>query len=225
MLNVTGMRRWFGQSIGRCQLNNYRRHWFLWVSLLLSVTGVGILWWWVTFKTAAVALATLVLYIAVYTPLKRVSWLSVLFGTLPGALPPVGGFFALLDTINGDIILVFTVVAAWQIPHFFALGYRHRHDYQQAGFNMIPYQDAAKPVLFMACLYISTLVMVAASVGLAALNFNAVAIAIVLVLNIWFLFNAGRVGYRLSDRSAQQLFYASLIYLPLWVAATCLSWL
>ncbi len=87
---------------------------------------------------AALALATLALYLAVYTPMKRTSNLSTLVGAVPGALPAVIGWAA----ARGDIAIggwtLFAIVFLWQIPHFMAIAWMYRDDYRAAGFPMLP---------------------------------------------------------------------------------------
>ena len=88
--------------------------------------------------SAIVALATLVSYAVVYTPLKRRSSFSTVIGAIPGALPPVIGWAAALDELSQGAWVLFGIVFLWQLPHFLAIAWIYREDYARAGFPMLP---------------------------------------------------------------------------------------
>ena len=95
-----------------------------------------ILFVWVNALTALLSVITIVSYVLLYTPLKRKTKLSLYAGTLPGALPALGGWTAFTNTIDLPGLLLFGVLLFWQIPHFLALAWIYRVDYEQAGFKM-----------------------------------------------------------------------------------------
>ena len=84
------------------------------------------------------ALATLVVYLVVYTPMKRRSPLATLVGAVPGALPPLIGWAAAHGGISIGGVALFAIVFLWQIPHFMAIAWLYRDDYAKAGFPMLP---------------------------------------------------------------------------------------
>ena len=99
-------------------------------SLILAVGG--------ELLAAAVALATLVSYVVVYTPLKRRTSFATVIGAIPGALPPVIGWAAADNALTQGAWVLFGIVFLWQLPHFLAIAWMYRDDYARAGFPMLP---------------------------------------------------------------------------------------
>src|SRR5260370_32752888 len=87
---------------------------------------------------AAVALATLLSYVAVYTPLKRRTSFGTVIGAIPGALPPMIGWAASSGTLPPQAWTLFGIMFLWQLPHFLAIAWMYREDYARAGFPMLP---------------------------------------------------------------------------------------
>ena len=92
---------------------------------------------------AAVALATLVLYVFVYTPLKPLTTLNTAVGAVPGALPPVIGWAAATGRLGVEAWALFLIVFLWQFPHFLAIAWIYREDYARGGHRMLPSVDPA----------------------------------------------------------------------------------
>jgi len=186
---------------------------------VLSAAGLGILAYATNWVAAALALATLVIYLAVYTPMKRTSNLSTLVGAVPGALPAVIGWSA----SRGDIAIggwtLFAIVFLWQIPHFMAIAWMYRDDYGRAGFPMLPVVEPdGLRTGQQALLYAAALLPVSIGptvVGLAGWVYFGLA----LVLGFALFLLSARFARSRTDQSARALFLASIIYLPLiWVA-------
>src|SRR6266851_7817364 len=110
---------------------------------LLSASGLVLLAMRANLTTAALAAATLVIYLAVYTPMKRRTPLATLIGAVPGALPPLIGWAASHGHISIGGAALFAIVCLWQIPHFMAIAWMYRDDYAKAGFPMLPVIDPA----------------------------------------------------------------------------------
>jgi protoheme IX farnesyltransferase len=186
---------------------------------VLATAGVALLAGDGRFGAAGLALATLIIYVGIYTPLKRRSSLSTLIGAIPGALPPLIGWVASHGSVSAAGAALFGIVFLWQIPHFMAIAWMYRDDYAIAGFPMLPVLDptgrraARQAVVYAAALLpISTLPVV---VGLTGTVFLAVA----LVLGLMLLWLATRFASARSDDSARLLFLGSIAYLPiLWIA-------
>jgi protoheme IX farnesyltransferase len=183
--------------------------------LLLSSAGLAILGFSANWVAAGLALATLAIYLLVYTPMKRTTTLSTLVGAIPGALPAVIGWSA----ARGDIALggwtLFAIVFLWQIPHFMALAWLYRADYGAAGFPMLPVVEPdGLRTGQQALLYCLALVPVSIGpsiVGLAGWVYFWIALALGAVL----LTLAARFRRSRTDAAARALFFASIIYLPL----------
>ncbi|MFN2384351.1 MAG: heme o synthase [Gemmatimonadota bacterium] len=109
--------------------------------LTLAVTGVVLLVLKVNATVAFLGLATVVLYVAVYTPLKRRTGLCTLVGAVPGAIPPMMGYAAATGVVDAGAWALFGILFLWQLPHFLAIAWLYRDDYARAGFPMLPVGD------------------------------------------------------------------------------------
>jgi protoheme IX farnesyltransferase len=107
----------------------------------LSLTGVACLALFANLLSATLASATILFYILVYTPLKRVTTLNTIIGAVPGALPPLIGWTAARGSINAEGLTLFAILFLWQMPHFLAIAWLYRTDYAQAGFRMLSEGD------------------------------------------------------------------------------------
>jgi len=183
--------------------------------LVLTLAGLAVLAFATNWVAATLALATLILYLFVYTPMKRTSGLSTLVGAVPGALPAVIGWSA----ARGDIAIgggtLFAIVFLWQIPHFMAISWMYRDDYRNAGFPMLPVVEPdGLRTGQQALLYAAALLPVSIGptvVGIAGWAYFWLA----LVLGVALLVLSARFARDRTDRSARTLFFASIIYLPL----------
>src|SRR5580692_3769068 len=109
---------------------------------ITSVTGLVYLALAVNLLTSVLGAVTLVSYVFIYTPLKRVTWVNTLVGAIPGALPPLMGWTAARNELSGEGWALFAILAFWQMPHFFAIAWMYRDEYAKAGFIMLPNVDA-----------------------------------------------------------------------------------
>jgi protoheme IX farnesyltransferase len=185
--------------------------------VFLSAAGLMLLAVYSTWVASLLALATLVIYLAIYTPLKRRSPMATLVGAIPGALPALIGWTASHGVALGGISL-FLIVFLWQIPHFMAIAWLYRDDYAAAGFPMLPVTDPTgtragqQAVGYAAALL--PISLMPTLVGLSGLWYGGVAA----VLSIALLVLAVRFGSARTDAAARRLFYGSLVYLPLlWI--------
>ena len=186
--------------------------------LALSAAGLLLLALRANWLSALLALATLVVYLAVYTPMKRRTPLSTLVGAVPGALPALIGWTASRGSIAVGGAALFAIVFLWQIPHFMAIAWLYRDDYGKAGFPMLPVIDpqgrraARQAVLYAAALLPVSLVPTLA--GVSGIFYFAAA----LVLSLTLLALALRFAAARTEAAARALFFGSIIYLPLvWI--------
>ncbi len=185
---------------------------------ILSVAGLLILGAGVNVRSAAVALATLLTYVLIYTPLKRRSSLSTVVGAIPGALPPVIGWAAARDALSPGAWVLFAIVFLWQLPHFLAIAWIYREDYARAGFPMLPViepdgRSTARQALFY-CSALLPVSLVPTLVGMTGTTYFVAA----LVLGVLFLGLTLRFARTRTIPDARRLFFASIIYLPiLWI--------
>lgn len=120
------------------------------VASIFGVVGVGMLWL-LNPLSGILGLLAIAMYVALYTPLKRVSTISVLVGAFPGAIPPMLGWVAATGSFSLEAGILFAIQFVWQFPHFWAIAWRVNDDYQKAGFKMIPFgkKNTATAVLIV----------------------------------------------------------------------------
>ena len=182
--------------------------------IVLSAGGLALLAALPHLLAAGLALATLILYLAVYTPLKRRTPLATLVGAVPGALPPLIGWTAAHGSISLGGAALFAIVFLWQIPHFMAIAWMYRDDYAKAGFPMLPVVDpAGRRAGRQAVVYAAALIPVSVVPALAGVSGTAYLVA-ALALGIVLLWLAIRFAATRTDRSARRLFFGSITYLP-----------
>jgi protoheme IX farnesyltransferase len=186
------------------------------VAAALAVPGLAALWLATTAAAAIVAFATLLLYAAVYTPLKRRTSLATVVGAVPGALPPLIGWTAAgapLDTIGPWAIFLISFI--WQMPHVLAIAWMYREDYARAGLPVLPVIDPRGGLTGrQATLWAATLVPVSTVPFLVGMTDATYAIG-ALVLGTAQLAMAVRFMRHRSEVNARAVFYASIAYLPL----------
>ena len=186
--------------------------------LALSAAGLALLAARANWLSAALALATLLTYLAIYTPMKRRTPLSTVVGALPGALPALIGWTASHGTIDRSGAALFAIVFCWQLPHFMAIAWLYREDYARAGFPMLPVIDpngrrAGKQAVYWGFLLVLASLEPTFS-GLAGHTYFAVA----LVLGAALFGLAVRFAVARNEDTARALFYGSITYLPLlWI--------
>jgi protoheme IX farnesyltransferase len=187
--------------------------------LALAAAGLAWLAARANWLSAGLALATLITYLAIYTPMKRRTPLSTIVGAVPGALPALIGWTASRGSIDLSGAALFAIVFCWQLPHFMAIAWLYREDYSRAGFPMLPVIDpdgrrAGKQAVYWGFLLALASLEPTFS-GLAGDAYFAVALALGTVL-FWL---ALRFASARNEATARALFYGSITYLPLlWIA-------
>jgi protoheme IX farnesyltransferase len=106
------------------------------ISIILM--GLVVLCWKVNLLTAFLSLLTCFLYVLVYTPMKRLTWLNTTIGAIPGAIPPLGGWAAATGHLAPGAWVLFLILFTWQHPHFYSIAWICKDDYKRAGFKMLP---------------------------------------------------------------------------------------
>lgn len=190
-------------------------------SALLSVLGPLILLVAGHPVAASITFLTVVLYVAVYTPMKAMSPKSTVVGAVPGALPILIGWAVASPSSYADLgqwpaWSMFLLLFAWQMPHFLAIAVMYRDDYARAGYRTL-LQTAKSDVAVLVAIILWSVVMIAASIAplVAMPNLFGLGYGITaLVLGLWMAFLVGKLGKRLATDGARVLFFASIIYLP-----------
>lgn len=188
-------------------------------STSLIISGLAYLIMFVNPIAALISAITTIIYLGFYTPLKRVSFLNVFVGSIPGALPPVGGWVAATGTLNEPgMWILFAILFLWQIPHVIAIAWLCNDDYTKAGFVMLPQKDTKGLVSSWISL-ISTLLLIPVA---ASLSFFDIANHLFLILSVisGLAFSVYAVLHlkEKSSFSARKLMFASLFYQPfIWI--------
>jgi heme o synthase len=187
----------------------------LMVGCAAAVLGLVFLAQAVNLTTSLVGALSLLCYLFVYTPLKRVTWLNTLAGAVPGALPPLMGWTAARGELSSEGLALFAIQAFWQLPHFMAIAWIYRDEYARAGFQMLPAVDAeGTRTGHQAVSY--TLALLVASICPFVFNLTGYFYLVgALVLGLAFVWFAIQFSRERNISRARQLFYASLVYLPL----------
>ncbi|HCD52178.1 MAG TPA: protoheme IX farnesyltransferase [Balneolaceae bacterium] len=189
-------------------------------SLTLIFTGLTYLALLVNPVAALVSFATTFIYLAAYTPMKRISATNIIIGAIPGALPPVGGWAAATGNIlDPGMWLLFGIVFFWQVPHVMAIAWMCKNDYEGAGFKMLPKNDS-KGIKTAFYALLSTVLLFPVTILLYTMNFSGLFFLITgLVLAVFFLVYGIRFAKDRTPQNARKLMFASIAYLPLiWVA-------
>ena len=186
--------------------------------IALSLAGLVLLAARTNWLAAGLALVTILVYLIVYTPMKRRTPLATLVGAVPGALPVLIGWTASHGSVALGGATLFTIVFLWQIPHFMAIAWLYRDDYGKAGFPMLPVIDPqGRRAGRQAVRYAAALVPVSLAPTFAGIS-GTVYFVSALVLGVALLVLAVRFAATRDDRAARALFLGSITYLPLlWI--------
>jgi protoheme IX farnesyltransferase len=180
-----------------------------------SVVGLVYLALLVNLLTCVIGAVSLVSYLFIYTPLKRLTWLNTAVGAIPGGLPPLMGWAAARGNLDGGGWALFAILAFWQMPHFFAIAWIYREEYARAGFQMLPNVDPdGRRTASQSVSHALGLLTVSLCPFLFRLA-GAWYLAGAIILGAIFLWCAIRFSRELSLSRARQLFFASIVYLPL----------
>ncbi|HEX9369056.1 MAG TPA: heme o synthase [Vicinamibacterales bacterium] len=181
----------------------------------ITLTGLVVIVMSANLLAAAVALATLLSYVAVYTPLKRRSSFGTVIGAIPGALPPIIGWAAASDALPPRAWVLFGIMFLWQLPHFLVIAWMYREDYARAGFPMLPVLEPdGRSTGRQAVVYAAALVPLSLAPTLMRMAGEAY-FAGALVLGLAFLGLTLQFSRTRSARDARRVFFGSIVYLPL----------
>ena len=189
-------------------------------SLTLIFTGLTYLVLMVNPVAGLVSLATTLIYLAAYTPMKQVSAFNILIGAVPGALPPVGGWAAATGTISDPgMWILFGIVFLWQVPHVMAIAWMCKDDYSGAGFKMLPKGDTEGTKTSFWALS-CTVLLFPVSVLMYTLGISGMVFLVLsLILASGFFAYGIKFANDRTKANARKLMFASIAYLPLiWLA-------
>jgi protoheme IX farnesyltransferase len=163
---------------------------------------------------SVLAILTLLSYLFVYTPLKRKTPLCVLVGAFPGAMPPLIGWAGASDRLSIESGILFAILFLWQFPHFMAIAWMYREDYDRAGYLVLPKGNARIPFVTL-----QTLLPLLALIAISIVQFPTRHAAIIgcagAMLSVGYLYFGLEFAFQRSRAAARRLLAASIVYLPL----------
>jgi len=183
--------------------------------IALIFIGSGILYFFINTLTCVLALITALMYLFIYTPLKKLTWLNTPIGAIPGAIPPIGGWVAATGSLDPEAWILFAILFLWQHPHFYAIALMFKDDYKKAGLKMLPVVEpngsrTNRQIIWHALLLIPVSVMPVYINLLGMIYFWAA-----LILGIGYLLSGFILAKQYSVNNARLVLKVSVFYLPI----------
>ena len=183
--------------------------------IALIFIGSGILYFFINTLTCVLALITALMYLFIYTPLKKLTWLNTPVGAIPGAIPPIGGWVAATGSLDPEAWILFAILFLWQHPHFYAIALMFKDDYKKAGLKMLPVVEpngsrTNRQIIWHALLLIPVSVIPVYINLLGMIYFWAA-----LILGIGYLLSGFILAKQYSVNNARLVLKVSVFYLPI----------
>ena len=187
-----------------------------WISLMMGLLGVFLLYR-INFLSGFFGTLSIILYVLVYTPLKRISPISVFVGAFPGAIPFMLGWIAAsTNGFNIEPVLLFAVQFIWQFPHFWAIAWVCDDDYKKAGFKMLPTGKKDKSTAFQIVFYTIWTILVSLipmSGYSGAFTISYISGLLIFLAGLFMLSRSINLMSYMNNLHAARLKYASIFYL------------
>ena len=182
--------------------------------IILVIIGTIILVLEINLLTGFLSLLTAFMYVLIYTPMKRITWLNTSMGSIPGALPPIGGWAAATNSIDSGAWILFGILYLWQHPHFFAIAWMCKDDYEKAGFMMLPViEPDGKRTTRQILWHLSLLFPISLLPVVIGMNGNIYLYG-ALIITLYYFLSALPMLYDKSYKNASRILKASVLYLP-----------
>ena len=183
------------------------------IALILS--GSAILYWIINPLTCLLALITSLMYLFIYTPLKKLTWLNTSVGAIPGSIPPIGGWVAATGRLDPEAWILFAILFFWQHPHFYAIALMFKDDYKKAGLKMLPVMEpdgsrTNRQIIWHSFLLIPVSVM-PVYIGILGMIYFWSAI----ILGLGYLISGFILAKQYSVDNARFVLRVSVFYLPI----------
>ncbi|HEY3939475.1 MAG TPA: heme o synthase [Bryobacteraceae bacterium] len=183
--------------------------------VVLSILGMLDLWIFTNVQAAALSLLTSVGYLFVYTPLKRKGPICTTIGAIPGAMPPLIGFAAASGYLTVEAWILFGILFLWQFPHFHAIAWMYREDYERGDVKMLavvePDGKALSRQVMLTLLLLIPITLAPTFIHMAGKIYFVAA----LLLGLAFLYFGMQICQERTFERARRLLLASVIYMPL----------
>lgn len=182
--------------------------------MALVVVGSVTLAYFVNLLTGFLSLLTAFLYIVVYTPLKKITWLNTSIGSIPGAIPIIGGWTAASNSISPMALVMFGIMYLWQHPHFYAIAWLCKNDYAKANFKMLPVIEESGTRTMRQIFWHLLLMIPLSFLPVIQGNLGIIYLVGVTIITFIFFLSALPLAKDRSNKSALLLLKASVLYLP-----------
>lgn len=185
------------------------------IAFLLTIVGIFLLYS-INAKSAMFGSVSIFIYTCIYTPLKTITPLSVFVGAFPGAIPFMLGWVAATNNFGIEAGTLFLIQFFWQFPHFWAIGWFLYHDYEKAGFFMLPSGKKDKATALQIIMYTVWLIFISLIPALGftgKLYITKYSAVIVFMLGLWMLFYAVKLYKTRTSESAKTLMLVSVSYI------------
>jgi protoheme IX farnesyltransferase len=183
--------------------------------LLMSITGLLLLYFWVNPFAAFISFVSLIMYAFIYTPLKQIHRIAIWIGAIPGALPILIGYTGATGHIDTLAILLFTFQVLWQLPHFWAIAWLWNDEYQKAGYDLMPMSGGKTKrnafLTFLSVWLLYPVLFLFWQQNLISLQI----LTMLVILTILFMVQAFFLYQKRNEQMAFRLMKASVIYLPI----------
>jgi len=184
-------------------------------AICLFLFSTGYLYYFVNKGTSILSCITYLTYLFVYTPLKKRTTLNTLIGSIPGALPPIGGWMAATGSINSLSWILFAVLTCWQIPHFLSIAIIYSEDYKKGGLKMLPSVYPDRKITNIYIIFF-TIALTCVSMGLLFIKgYGFIFASGSLLIGIIFIYFSTQLILSSSIKNAKRVFYYSIAYLPI----------
>jgi protoheme IX farnesyltransferase len=184
-------------------------------AIIAGIVGVTILWYFFNPLSAFIAAFSWFVYAFRYTPLKKVSSLSVMVGAVPGALPCLIGWTAGQDELSAGGWILFAIQFFWQFPHFWAIAWIAHNDYSNAGFKLMPsVEGPTRYSAIQSIIYSAVLVPVGTLPYLSGMS-GVISFWIVLAANVYMVWLCIQLYRQMTVKAARKVMFGSYIYLAI----------
>jgi heme o synthase len=184
-------------------------------AVIAGLAGVIILGYYFNLLSAAIAAVSWFIYAFMYTPLKKISSISVLVGAVPGALPCLIGWAAGQDELSAGGWILFAIQFFWQFPHFWAIAWIAHNDYSNAGFKLMPsVQGPGKYSAIQSIIYSLVLVPIGTLPFLAGMS-GVVSFWILMGMNLWMVWLSVQLYRSMTKKAARSVMFGSYVYLAI----------
>ena len=187
------------------------------IAIIFTIIGLYFMYS-INLKVAILSAVSVFLYVAIYTPLKLITPLSVFVGAIPGAFPIMIGWVAATNNLGVEAITLFLMQFFWQFPHFWSIGWSQSMDYEKAGFKMLPTgkkdKSTAAQILFYSIW--SVLISVIPFFGITGnLKLSIIGLLTVIILGVILVQKAYLLFVYEKNKNANSLMITSIVYLTL----------